>query len=114
MITRTISTGLFLLYSGLAMGQFEEVEPSKRSTDPSVRAFLFTTRHDNMDTVTIKVINPRGEMQCMPVCKEIFEKGEKASFELLTKNWIPGTYHIIGVGREGRIYTQKLRVKPKI
>ena len=55
------------------------------------------------DTVTVKVINPRGEMQTLSANDQEIKAGSYFDFSLNTKHWRPGTYHIIAEGRQGVI-----------
>ena len=94
-----------------ASAQLEEVSSKRRSAQKShERSYRFTAQAQS-DTVTIKVINPRGEMQVLPVHAAEVEANGQLNFQLNTTHWLPGTYHIVAEGKH-KMYSRRLKIFP--
>ncbi len=93
----------------LATAQLEEVKSNQRGAERSEKKYRYTALATN-DTVTIKVINPRGEMQALPAHNLAVQAGGTFDFNLNTNHWRPGNYQVIAEGRR-ETYTQRLNIK---
>ncbi len=90
---------LLLLVPMTGRAQLVEMKSSQRAQSAGdVKGYRFTLQQ-RPDTVTIRVVNPRGELQTMPVIDLAMDPAEKIEFQLNTTNWIPGEYHIVVEGK---------------
>ena len=73
------------------------------------RYFVMTVKDAGI--YTVKVLNPRGEIQTTPIRKKNYASRERLEFKLKTKFWMEGLYHIIVESDGLEVYTKKFRLK---
>ncbi len=89
---------LIFLVPLTVQAQLVEMTSNQRARSTHVKAYRYTLQ-ERPDTVTIRVINPRGELQAMPVIDQAIHPREKIDFQFNTKNWLPGHYHVVVRGK---------------
>ena len=70
--------------------------------------YKFTSELD--DTVSIKIIDPRGQLIALPVQKKTILSSASIPFGFKTSFWLPGQYQILVETEKGNRYVKRLNV----
>ena len=89
--------------------QLEEVVTNQGGQYPKTNKSYRFTAAELADTVTVKIINPRGQMQALPVREAKMAALSSLDFGFDTKHWIAGQYHIVVDGRRGK-YSKRFKI----
>ena len=108
-----ITTNFLLFVVLTSSAQITEVikRNGRQLQENSFRFYQFTSAES--DTISIKVINPRGEIQTIPVRKQPSSSASKLDFRFNTRYWEKGRYTIVVENKKGTMYTKRMEVKRK-
>jgi hypothetical protein len=93
----------------LAHAQIEEIGAiTLQNGNTSGYKYRFTSTVD--DTITIKIIDPRGELVTAPVINEAILTKESVPFNINSNFWRRGEYQIIVESNKGTRFVKRLNM----
>lgn len=99
----------FLFFTLIAFGiqaqDYKEIPEMKVGKVVNKKVFVTTAK--TAGKYTIKVVNPRGELQTIPVKNKYFQSNQRMDIELDTKYWRKGIYTILVEDEKDRIIKKK-------
>ncbi len=99
-ICRSTLSILGLFCFSMVSGQIEQLPNSKRSAVDQIERFRYTSPHS--DTISIKIVNPQGSLQSMPVKNRPVAADEEIDFSFNTQYLMKGQYRILVEGKENQ------------
>ncbi len=104
-------TGLLGLGSSL-QAQIEIVGNNHKNAN-GTKKIKFKYTSAVADTITVKVVDPRGELQSVPVRNKTIKANQNIPLKFDPGHWQRGSYRIIVEGRNSGIVTRRLFIDEK-
>lgn len=108
---KSIFLSIIVIFIALPMsGQIEQMSTGNTevfgNNQPNDK--FFRLQHSNTDTISIKIIDPGGEIKSIPVKKQRITS--RVDFGISTKYWRKGWYTIIAENKNGFLYRKRFLV----
>lgn len=91
----------------LSEAQIEEIGATTQG-DGSVTAYRYKFTSNVEDTISIKIIDPRGELVSVPYHSQTILNNQSLTFDFNRRFWRRGEYHVIVEGIKGHRFVKKL------
>ena len=92
--------------------QIKETSQSPiKSSDAIIYHYSFTSAVD--DTITVKIVDPRGELVKIAYRNQPIMTNEQLDFSLNTSFWRQGKYQIMVDSKKTGLITKGLNIRPK-
>lgn len=99
----------FLLFSLLGFAQISELGALTQG-DGAVVGYKFNFASELDDTITIKIVDPRGQLISAPIQEKSIMTNQSIPFGFNTRFWLPGQYQILVETEKGSRYVKRLNV----
>lgn len=90
-----------------ATAQIEEVQATTQG-DGTVSGYKYRFTSQVDDTISIKIIDPRGELMTVPVQEHLIQNNQSIPFSFQTRYWREGQYQIIVESKKNPLVVKRL------
>lgn len=101
--------GLVITMLTASDAQIEELGATTQG-DGSVTGYRYKFTSNVEDTISIKIVDPWGELVSVPFNRQAILNNQSLSFEFNRRFWRKGEYHLIVEGIKGHRFVKKIRL----